>query len=51
MPIPGSRKLERVEENIGAVGVELNSGDLQNIETAIARMTIQGARYPDSMEK
>ena len=51
VPIPGSRKLERLEENIGAVGVELNSDDLQDIETAIARMTIHGARYPDSMEK
>lgn len=51
MPIPGSRKLERLEENLGAAGIELTSGDLQDIETAIARMTIQGARYPDSMEK
>ncbi len=51
VPIPGSRKLERLEENIGAVGVELTSDDLQDIETVIARMTIQGARYPDSMEK
>lgn len=51
VPIPGSRKLERLEENIGAAGVELTSDDLQDIETALTRMTIQGARYPDNMEK
>jgi aryl-alcohol dehydrogenase-like predicted oxidoreductase len=51
VPIPGSRRLERLEENIGAVGVELSSDDLQGIETAIAEITIQGARYPESMEK
>ena len=46
VPIPGSRKLERLDENIGALDVELKPGDLQEIESAISTMTIQGDRYP-----
>jgi aryl-alcohol dehydrogenase-like predicted oxidoreductase len=51
VPIPGSRKLERLDENIGAVAVELTSEDLQEIENAISTMTIQGDRYPKELEK
>ncbi len=51
IPIPGSRKLERLEENIGAVGVELTSDDLQEIESALSKITVQGARYPEDMER
>jgi aryl-alcohol dehydrogenase-like predicted oxidoreductase len=51
VPIPGSWKLERLDENIGAVAVELTSEDLQEIENAISTMTIQGDRYPKELEK
>jgi len=50
VPIPGTRKLERLEENIGAVAVELTSDDLREIENAASRITIQGARYPEHLE-
>jgi aryl-alcohol dehydrogenase-like predicted oxidoreductase len=46
VPIPGSRKLERLEENIGAVNIELTPDDLQEIENALSKVTIQGDRYP-----
>lgn len=45
VPIPGSRKLERLDENLGALSVELTADDLQEIETAIAKVPIQGDRY------
>jgi aryl-alcohol dehydrogenase-like predicted oxidoreductase len=51
VPIPGSRKLERLEENIGAVAVELTSNDLQEIERALSAVKIQGERYPASMQQ
>lgn len=51
VPIPGTRKLERLDENIGAVGVELTADDLRDIETAASRITVQGARYPESVER
>ncbi len=51
VPIPGSRKLERLEENIGAVAVMLSPDDLREIERASSQMTIQGARYPDDLER
>jgi aryl-alcohol dehydrogenase-like predicted oxidoreductase len=44
-PIPGSRKLERLEENIGAVAVELTPGDLSEIENAMSKITVVGNRY------
>jgi aryl-alcohol dehydrogenase-like predicted oxidoreductase len=50
VPIPGSRKLERLGENLGALDVELTPGDLQEIEEALSKMTIQGDRYPASMK-
>jgi len=51
VPIPGSRKLERLDENIGAVAVELKADDLQEIEDALSEITIQGERYPKDMAK
>jgi aryl-alcohol dehydrogenase-like predicted oxidoreductase len=51
VPIPGTRKLERLEENIGAVAVELTSEDLYEIDGAASKITIQGARYPENLEK
>ncbi|HKX79002.1 MAG TPA: aldo/keto reductase [Novosphingobium sp.] len=47
VPIPGTRRLDRVEENIGASDVALTSDDLRQIETAIAGMQVQGARLPE----
>jgi len=47
VPIPGSRKLERLEENIGAVEVELTPDDLREIQSAIAKITVEGERYPE----
>jgi aryl-alcohol dehydrogenase-like predicted oxidoreductase len=51
VPIPGSRKLERLEENIGAVDVELTADDLGEIESALSEITVQGDRYPEDMKK
>jgi aryl-alcohol dehydrogenase-like predicted oxidoreductase len=51
VPIPGTRKLERLEENIGAASVELTSEDLREIDSAASKITIQGARYPEELEK
>jgi len=46
VPIPGTTKLERLDENIGALAVELTSDDLREIESAASKITVQGARYP-----
>jgi len=51
VPIPGTTKLNRLEENIGAVSVELTPADLQEIEIAAAEITVQGARYPEHIEQ
>jgi aryl-alcohol dehydrogenase-like predicted oxidoreductase len=51
VPIPGTTKLNRLEENLGAVAVELTPDDLREIESASSRITIQGARYPESVER
>jgi len=50
-PIPGTTKMHRLEENIGAVSVELSQNDLQQIEDAASRIKIEGARYPEHIEK
>lgn len=50
VPIPGTTKLHRLQENIGAVAVELSKNDLQKIETAASKITIQGARYPEHLQ-
>jgi aryl-alcohol dehydrogenase-like predicted oxidoreductase len=51
VPIPGSRKLERLDENIGALAVKLTSDDLREIESAFSTITVQGARYPQDIER
>jgi len=51
VPIPGTTKLNRLEENIGAAAVELTPGDLHDIETASSNIKIEGARYPERLEK
>jgi aryl-alcohol dehydrogenase-like predicted oxidoreductase len=50
VPIPGTTKLHRLEENIGAAAVELTPDDLHDIESAAAKITVQGARYPEKLE-
>ena len=51
VPIPGTTKLHRLEENIGAVAVELTPDDLREIENAASKIKIEGARYPEHIEK
>ncbi len=49
-PIPGTTKLNRLEENIGAAAVELTADDLRDIESAASRVKVEGARYPEALE-
>src|ERR1700688_607766 len=51
VPIPGTTKLARLEENLGAVSVELTPEDLREIENAVSKITVQGARYPENLQK
>ena len=50
-PIPGTTKVARLEENIGAVSVKLTSDDLREIDNAVSKITVQGARYPENLQK
>lgn len=50
VPIPGTTKLHRLQENIGAVAIELSVEDIQQIETAASKISIQGARYPEALQ-
>jgi aryl-alcohol dehydrogenase-like predicted oxidoreductase len=50
VPIPGTTKLHRIEENIGAADVELTADDIAEIERAASAITVQGARYPEQLE-
>jgi aryl-alcohol dehydrogenase-like predicted oxidoreductase len=51
VPIPGTTKLARLEENLGAAAVELTSDDLRDIESAASKIKVQGERYPEALEK
>lgn len=51
VPIPGTTKLHRLEENIGAVSVELTPDNLRDIDNAASKITVQGARYPEKLEQ
>jgi len=51
VPIPGTRRLERLEENLGAADIELTADDLREIDDAAAHIEVQGARYPDFMKR
>ena len=50
-PIPGTRRLERLEENLAAVELKLTSEDLGELDAASASVQVQGARYPEAMQK
>ena len=51
VPIPGTTKLHRLEENLGAAGVELTPDDLSDIESAVSKIPVQGARYPAHLQQ
>ncbi len=51
VPIPGTTKLHRLEENLGAATVQLTAGDLREIEEAASKITIEGARYPQHLQQ
>jgi aryl-alcohol dehydrogenase-like predicted oxidoreductase len=51
VPIPGTTKLHRLEENLGAAAIELSAADLAQIESAAAKIPVEGARYPEHLEK
>ena len=51
VPIPGTTKLGRLEENIGAVAIELTSDDLREIESASAKIKVEGERYPEALQR
>jgi aryl-alcohol dehydrogenase-like predicted oxidoreductase len=51
VPIPGTTKLARLKENIGAAAIELTPDDLREIESAASRITVEGARYPEHLER
>ena len=51
VPIPGTTKLARLEENIGAAAIELTPDDIREIDGAASKITVQGARYPEKLEQ
>ena len=51
VPIPGTTKLHRLEENIGAAAIELTANDLREIDSDASNITVQGARYPEKLEQ
>jgi aryl-alcohol dehydrogenase-like predicted oxidoreductase len=51
VPIPGTTKLHRLEENLGAAAIELTADDLRDIDNAASKITVQGARYPEKLEQ
>ena len=51
VPIPGTTKLHRLEENLGGAAVQLTSEDIQQLEAATSKITVQGARYPEALQK
>jgi aryl-alcohol dehydrogenase-like predicted oxidoreductase len=51
VPIPGTKRLGRLEENLGAADVELDAEDLAEIEKAASAIEVQGARYPEHLER
>jgi aryl-alcohol dehydrogenase-like predicted oxidoreductase len=50
-PIPGTTKLDRLDENIGALSVDLTPSDLRDIQAAASQIAVQGARYPERLEQ
>jgi len=51
VPIPGTTKLHRLEENIGAAAVDLSPDDVRELESAASKVDIQGERYPEELER
>jgi aryl-alcohol dehydrogenase-like predicted oxidoreductase len=51
VPIPGTTKLHRLDENLGAAALELTSGDIQEIVSAASKITVEGARYPEHLQQ
>jgi aryl-alcohol dehydrogenase-like predicted oxidoreductase len=51
VPIPGTTKLNRLQENIGAVSIQLTPEDLRDIDAAASKIKVEGARYPERLEK
>jgi aryl-alcohol dehydrogenase-like predicted oxidoreductase len=51
VPIPGTRKLERLKENIGATAVQLTADDLRQIDSTSSQIKVEGARYPERLEQ
>jgi aryl-alcohol dehydrogenase-like predicted oxidoreductase len=51
VPIPGTTKLSRLEENLGALSVELTADDLREINQASSKIPVEGNRYPEHLEK
>ncbi len=51
VPIPGTTKPGRLEENLGAISIELTADDLRDIDNAASRITVEGARYPEQLER
>ena len=51
VPIPGTTKLHRLEENLEAVNVELSPDELRELETIVSKIPVQGARYPEELQK
>ena len=51
VPIPGTTKPNRLDENIGAVSIQLTSEDLREIDAAASKITVEGARYPERLEQ
>src|SRR4029077_13898523 len=51
VPIPGTTKLQRLDENLGAASLELTFDDIQEIDTAASKITVEGARYPEHLER
>ena len=51
VPIPGTTKLHRLRENIGAVSLQLSAEDLRELESTASRITVQGARYPEQLQR
>jgi aryl-alcohol dehydrogenase-like predicted oxidoreductase len=51
VPIPGTTKLHRLDENLGAAALELTFDDIQEIDSAASKITVEGARYPEHLER
>jgi aryl-alcohol dehydrogenase-like predicted oxidoreductase len=51
VPIPGTTRLERLEENIGAVAIELTADDLRELDATTAKIAVHGDRYPEELER